>query len=263
PTYWLYTTLVLIVFLLKPSWVNRLQGNQVDVVASFFLIPSETLPLVIVGWSLVHEMYFYLVFFLILLLVPERRLAIALLSWSLGVVILNFHPDLNSPTVSVIRHPLTFEFIGGCFLAIHFHGHRAGMNSRLLRLLAATALICALSAYFVYERMTGLQFPEDPWRSIIFGIPSLLTVYCLTNLEREGCRVHSFLARLGDASYSIYLSHVLIMSAAGRVWQRVAADGVLDNLIMAPALLILALVGGMISHVFIERPLLVWSRQWV
>ena len=55
PTYWVYSFLVLGVFLIKPSWVNSSQGNQgnqVDVLASFLLLPSQISPLVMVGWTL-------------------------------------------------------------------------------------------------------------------------------------------------------------------------------------------------------------------
>ena len=65
PTYWVYSILVLIVFLLQPSWVNNSQGNQANILASFLLFPSQTLPLVMVGWTLIHEIYFYLVFILV------------------------------------------------------------------------------------------------------------------------------------------------------------------------------------------------------
>jgi len=54
PSYWVYSILVLIVFLVKPTWVNNSQGNQVDILSSFLLFPSHTLPLVMVGWTLIH-----------------------------------------------------------------------------------------------------------------------------------------------------------------------------------------------------------------
>ena len=40
PTYWVYSILVLMVFWFNPTLVNSSQGNQVDILASFLLIPS-------------------------------------------------------------------------------------------------------------------------------------------------------------------------------------------------------------------------------
>ena len=102
PTYWVYSILVLGVFLIKPSWVNSSQGNQVDILASFLLLPSQTLPLVMVGWTLIHEMYFYLVFSLILMLVPEKKILPAILLWGVTIVCLNLFLTSNTPVVKII-----------------------------------------------------------------------------------------------------------------------------------------------------------------
>ena len=73
PTYWFYFFLTLSVFLWKPSWVNTSLHEQADLLASFLLWPTASLPLVMVSWSLVNELWFYVVFTL-LLLFPERVL---------------------------------------------------------------------------------------------------------------------------------------------------------------------------------------------
>jgi exopolysaccharide production protein ExoZ len=53
PTYWFYFFLTLAVFLIKPDWVNASQGHQIQLIPSFFLLPSHQLPLVMVAWSLI------------------------------------------------------------------------------------------------------------------------------------------------------------------------------------------------------------------
>jgi peptidoglycan/LPS O-acetylase OafA/YrhL len=68
PTYWFYTFLILGVYLVKPTWVNSAQGSQIDILNSILLFPSDTLPIVMVGWTLIHEIYFYIVFSFILFL---------------------------------------------------------------------------------------------------------------------------------------------------------------------------------------------------
>ena len=62
---WIYFILVTAIFLVKPSWVNASQGNQIDLV-KFFLLPSNQLPIVMAAWSLIHELWFYLIFALLL-----------------------------------------------------------------------------------------------------------------------------------------------------------------------------------------------------
>ncbi len=64
---------MLAVYLVRPEFVNSNQGNQVNVIASYLLLPQRLLPLLAVGWSLIHEMYFYLGF-AVLTARPERLL---------------------------------------------------------------------------------------------------------------------------------------------------------------------------------------------
>lgn len=261
PTYWVYSILVLIVFLIRPSWVNNSQGNQVDILSSFLLLPSHTLPLVMVGWTLIHEMYFYLMFFVIFLLIPERHLTYAILLWGIGVVLLNLNSESSSPVIGIISHPLTLEFLGGCILASIYYKKEFKIKSSILLLLAGLSLFAAIYGYLSYNRATGQIAPLGWWRIVIFGMPALLMVYCLTNVERNGFVIHSSLIYIGDASYSLYLSHGLTLSAIGRVWSIFPSDDVLDNIIIMPFLVIPVLIVGFISYRMVEKPLLKLSRR--
>ena len=144
PTYWVYSVLVLIVFLLKPTWVNNSQGNQVNILSSFLLLPSQTLPLVMVGWTLIHEMYFYLVFFIIFLLISERHLVYAIFIWGICVALLNLNAESSSPALAIISHPLTFEFLGGCILASIYYKKEIKIKNSILLVLAGLSLLSAI-----------------------------------------------------------------------------------------------------------------------
>ena len=126
----MYSLLALAVFLVQPSWVNSTQGNQVNLLASFLLLPSDKLPLVQVGWTLIHEMYFYLAYFSIMLLLPERALASALAAWGAGVVLLNLTVSPGNPALALVSHPLTCDFLGGCLVAVMFSSPRHGSARR-------------------------------------------------------------------------------------------------------------------------------------
>ena len=86
PTYWAVSLPLLVVYLVKPGIVNASQGGQVNLLASFMLWPQTILPLLSVGWTLVHEMYFYLVFTVAVAVLPERWRAHLLVVWALLVV---------------------------------------------------------------------------------------------------------------------------------------------------------------------------------
>ncbi len=57
PLYWFYSVLVLFIFITHPSWVNQSEGGQVNILKSF-INSTKSLPLLLVGWTLIHEIYF-------------------------------------------------------------------------------------------------------------------------------------------------------------------------------------------------------------
>lgn len=262
PIYWIYSLIVLIVYLFKPTLVNSSQGNEVNLIASFLLLPSDRLPLVMVGWTLIHEIYFYLVYFVILLFVSEKHLINALLLWSAAIIGVNFSSELVTPLAILVFHPLTMEFIFGCFVAIHFFSKsKRTLRTDFLLLLAAFGFIMSICGHHLYHQYTSNIDPQGWWRILVFGLPATLIVFCFVNLEKNGLQLNSSLVGIGDASYSIYLSHILTLNAFGKIWSSFSTDSVFDNCIMIPVLILSAIIAGMLSYRYIEKPFLIYSRR--
>lgn len=259
PLYWVYTTLALIVFLIQPSWVNSSQGNQVDILASYLLLPDELLPLVQVGWTLIHEMYFYLVFFVILLLVPEKFMPVSMLVW--GAVIFVFGTSTGSPAYNLVFHPLTIEFLAGCILAWHYHNFASlKFNANGLVIIAGIGMVAAIIGFVAFTNQNGAA-PDGWWRLAIYGIPAVVIVASITHAERNGTTLPNFLIQSGNASYSIYLSHLFTINVVGRVWKFFSSDAIYDNLIVLPIVFLFALLVGFLSYKLVEIPLLMLSRK--
>lgn len=257
PLYWVYTTLVLMVFLINRSWVNG--GMEVDLLSSYLLLPQDSAPLLNVGWTLVHEMYFYIVFFLVLFL-PERFVGGYLLIWAIGILLLNLFFDFSSPFLKLVLNPLTYEFIGGGLLALFFRGAWGWMSSKILILTSFFLILLMLLGNEVFTEHYGEQ-PHGWWRLLVFGVPSLAIVFLLVKAGENGFRLPRWLISVGDASYSIYLSHVLVLSVLGRGWYTFATSGVGDNLIVLPVIVISSLIFGFISYHILEKPALRLSKK--
>lgn len=254
PTYWFYSALVLAIFLIEPAWVNSAQGNQINIVSSFLLWPESTLPLINVGWTLIHELYFYIVFFVLLFLVPEKKLGLALALWALTVVVVNLSVATTNPVYRLAVNPLTLEFIAGCFLAILFYKDHGWTNTCIL----------AAGSIIVVAVLTGLSHSETPagwWRVGIYGAPAAAILYCLVVAEREQVVLHKYLVKIGDSSYSIYLVHVLVLSAMGRALHALSANSILGNTVMMLILTLCVIASGLISYRIIERPLIKATRK--
>ncbi|HBE92444.1 MAG TPA: acyltransferase [Gammaproteobacteria bacterium] len=254
PTYWFYSLIVLAIFLYRPDIVNSSQGSNVNIISSFLLLPQDQLPLLSVGWTLIHEMYFYLVFAL-LLLFQEKRLLPLLLIWGILVAIL---PHENNAVLMLVTHPLTFEFIAGALIALLLQ--RRVIGGGWVAFAALPVWFLAYS-FYVYQ---GGELEPDGWpRVMLFGIPSVLAVYGVVAMEmKSGRQFTGWLKIIGDASYSIYLSHLLVISAMGRIWSTIWQQGLLDNGVAMMAILLMVLIVGIISYRFLERPLMRLTRRY-
>lgn len=186
PVYWLYSALVLIIFFIQPTWVNSAQDNQINILSSFLLWPEATLPLINVGWTLIHEMYFYIIFTAFLFFVPEKKLGLALSLWAITIIAVDLSIDTTSPVVKLISHPLTIEFIAGCFLAMLFR-QDTGLKTAIIIALGAAAIV------YLLVTINGSNVPQSWWRVGVYGVPSAAILYCLVVAERQGVVLGTYL----------------------------------------------------------------------
>lgn len=264
PPYWFYTTVVLIVSLLSPAMVNSSYLQQPSLLRSYLLIPDTVLPLLAVGWTLIHEMYFYLCFALLIFLIRRSRvqLPLWLLMWAVLIVVANGFVrayDLSTPVISVITHPLTLEFIVG-----------AGVGWILRKKVTAFPILvlCAgigglSSAVFLRFDEPALIHIRNLQDVILFGLPCALIVYGAVAIElKNGITAPSWLIELGNASYSTYLSHVLILSAIGRLFAAIPQHNTYLETAFVIVCIVSANIAGFLSHRLIERRAQMWFRNY-
>jgi exopolysaccharide production protein ExoZ len=93
---------------------------------------------------------------------------------------------------------------------------------------------------------------------VIWGLPAGLVVLGLAaraRTEGEPGPVRRGLIFMGDASYAVYLVHVLVIRVLGRVFE---AGGVLPGNAVVVLTIGASLAAGAAVHVGVERPLLRW-----
>jgi len=99
----------------------------------------------------------------------------------------------------------------------------------------------------------------DPsWRrrAVLYGIPALLILYGVVSAERQyGLSFPKPLLWIGDISYSIYLTHILVLASMGRLWAKVRQDGMLDNIAALLLMLTTVILAGALSYRFFEKPM--------
>jgi peptidoglycan/LPS O-acetylase OafA/YrhL len=262
PTYWFYYCLTAAVFLVRPGWVNATQGHQVDLLASFLLFPGIHLPLVMVAWSLIHELWFYLAF-AVLLQLHERMLPPMLLLWAAIVILANtLQPPLRTPGAAYIAlHPFTLEFISGALAALLLYRRSAPLQGWRTVLIPALIILppgIALVHHFNIVNSMGLL------RAATLGSLYGLLVYTAARLETfTGLQPPGVLVFFGNISYTLYLSHILVLSAIGRLWRGAspAPASLVDNAIVLPTMLLAVTGCGWLAYRLVERPALAFSHR--
>jgi len=260
PIFWFYFAVALAIFLYKPNLINALKGHQVHLVRSFFLIPSGSPNLIVQAWTLSHELTFYIVFCVLIMSIRERYVPICLGLWGSGIIALGlFHVSYDNVFLALILSPFNLEFIAGCCLYYIFRRRERRYNPGPGLLAASLLWIGALAFWAFYAHKSDtLWIDEHSWnRLALYGPFAFLFIWGLLELERREKLISaSSLEAVGDWSYSIYLSHLLLIAAIGRPIAHMLSASklgfVLAYLVIVPTVLLF----GFASYNWIERPLM-------
>lgn len=258
PIYWLITLAVYSVALVAPSLLQATSSDPVQLGKSLLFVPFQksnglVQPVLFVGWTLNYEMFFYALFAFGLMFRPLALGGAVVVGLLGALVITGLVARPEGPVASFYTRPILLEFAAGMALGTlgsRVKSQTAGGRAVLLVLclvgLAATAFV-------------PLVWPEAS-RVITQGIPSVLVVGSAVLLHQSGVqlagsgRVKRALLLLGNASYSLYLTHPFVTQAAQKLGKRLG----LSPLVVVPSMLVtLALVCavGILTHLLIERPL--------
>jgi exopolysaccharide production protein ExoZ len=216
PLYWLLTLMVAAACLIAPSLFRGVVLTPEHVVKSLFFIPdfypgmpTRIWPLLLPGWTLNYEMIFYVVFAVALLL--PRHLMIPFTGAVFATAVAaGFIFDFDSAVGKFYTEPYIMEFVAGMVIGhLWLHGR--------LKLPALPALAAIPVAIAGLIALTPFMTPQN--RLLVWGIPAVLIVTAGLSLDLRGASISSrFLRLMGDASYSIYLTHILTLGVLRTVW---------------------------------------------
>jgi exopolysaccharide production protein ExoZ len=196
PLYW---TATLLAFLLLLSGAKMFGGSvSIDLLfKSLLFIPAVNLdgglwPTLFLGWTLNYEMFFYVIF-AVLLLAPKHSQPILVGVILAGLVASGFVLKPDHPIAKFYTDALLVEFAAGVFL-----GKLFGMN---LQNTSVRTQIGGILVLIVALLLGALLFPR-----LFFAALAVFFLSLFLNLERKGAmpKIPLGLA-LGNASYSIYL----------------------------------------------------------
>lgn len=260
PPLWIINSLVLVVYIFEPKLVNSHGGERPNILASYLLLPQQGRPLVLVAWTLVFEMYFYLVFALGLMAGSARGLLGTLVLWAVAVGVLSSRTGSTNIYLAFVSNPLSFEFLIGAFIG--FLGRKT-----LPIWVGVTTLGAGLSIFnFLALRIAlGLASFPGGWPRVAMAIPLAAILLGLVIIERKrGTYTPPFLVRIGNASYAMYLWHIPILALFGvfvsKLFRGQPVSPVVHVTIVALAYL-LVIATGIAVFRFIEKPVITTLRR--
>ncbi|MCG7537354.1 acyltransferase [Pseudoalteromonas sp. OOF1S-7] len=255
PIFWFVCLLIVPVLLLKPEWVNSASPLPPSLFHSFLLIPHESAPLLMVAWTLEYEVFFYVLFAISLFFKNTIGFLITIFS---SLIIIGFVSEpFEDPILQVITSPLLMQFILGIFIAKLYLKTNSSINSK--RWLAVSITLFLLSAIILYLGSESFKVSDVNNRVARFTIPAVMIVIgflLFENFMDKKSRFQKSIIYFGDASYSIYLIHVLTLSAFIKVCNAIDLNEKIGLPLTIFVAFIACTISGCIMHTFIEKPMI-------
>ncbi|HEV2504451.1 MAG TPA: acyltransferase [Mesorhizobium sp.] len=242
PLYWIVMLAALGTYLWDRWFHVDLEAIGLSgMIVSFLILPQKPFPFWSPGWSLEHELLFYLIAGLV---APKLGLctlcAVMMVLGGVGfwVSFWDFHLFSDA------------QIYFGAGVGAYLY-RNAGFR---LAAIMATALLA-----IAYAHLYGfLDFPYQ-FRSLAFAFGYAALIVAFVGLERRGWKVPNAGVLIGSASYSLYLWHWLMIPVIGRVFWSVGGPVELWRWIFVFASIVVALL----SYALIEKPISSLAhRQW-
>ena len=251
PIYWVTITgFLLLMFLLHFS-----TGHQItflNLLGTYALLPNHEM-INGVSWSLSHEMYFYLLF--------------ALLIWSkkfiypiVGILVLSIVGLFFSSELSQTHRYIDFlfsrynlQFALGVGL-VFIPWQKMSIN----RTIALMGILLFSIIYFIFGHFGHPQFSSTQ-ADLIYGLITcgyILFSLFYESINPKGISPNNFFVHLGDASYVLYLIHLPILRVFHRVLNSMGNWTSLELNLLNWVFVVLVCFLSIGVHRWIEKPLL-------
>jgi peptidoglycan/LPS O-acetylase OafA/YrhL len=251
PFYWFCLLLTLAFW-----WLGLVPSVVPDVhmlVRSVLLFPSNYF-VIGVSWTLVYEMYFYLIFAASLSFARPLISLFGTTSAILGLYALHrFAP--GHALRNFFGNPIAAEFCFGLFLAYSLRRWPQFDSAAWLFWIPAAALLVIAP---LVAPSASTHFPPNPAR-LLWGIPALLIVSSFLSLKQSPTNSRRLMVLLGDASYAIYLTHPLTLIAYN--WLLKGSLANIPQWLVVPIVVSVCAGVGLFIHIYGERWLIAGSRH--
>jgi peptidoglycan/LPS O-acetylase OafA/YrhL len=253
PLYWLFTFLMLVALLVAPSHLQTTKVEFWHFLLSLLFIPYPhpvlglDRPFLFPGWVLNHFVFFYVLFGALLFLPTGRR--VLLVSAVLCTLMaLKFLFAGESNLLDFYGATVALDFVLGMIVAWLFLERQAP-------LVMIVAVFLTGASIFAAGVAEGVSDGSE--RALYWGVAGASLLFVCVFIEKQwGWPNWRFLSALGDASYSVFVSHLFALALVTSIMRELHIFPVLGITGTRIAFLGAAWTLGMLVYMAIERPLM-------
>lgn len=212
PTYWIWLTILVVMWIL--GFALRSHNYSIEkIFSSYTLLPysennsTAISPMLSQGWTLVYEMFYYYLFTFFIFLKLKNIKSIISIFISFFILFFLAKNQLlpNKSLDSLFSNGVMFFFPIG-MLIFHFQQKIMAVFSSVL---SKASILVALGGILLYISIRNTN--EYDVESNVLCSMLIFMAFFVYNIKTR------LLSIIGDASYSIYLSHTFIVMAYGIV----------------------------------------------
>lgn len=274
PIYWIYTLLALFFgFLIQNSNLQEGIGVQSPSFETFWksflfipyvntLLPIANVdgimayPALVVGWTLNYEIFFYILFAFCM----RFSLFKGLLTLS-GITVMLTVAHQFCPTTLVPLYfwtsPILWKFIIGTWIGYLF-SKNIRFNKIPFWLAALFCVIAFMGLFFLY---VDYAHTDNLFFNVSSGLLATFLTAGIALTKLEHATAPDWVIKIGDASYSTYLSHFFVVAMTFAPLYVFTNPSPLAGLLVGGVVFIFALYCGHMSYTKLELPLMNFFRQ--
>lgn len=252
----IYPTYLILSLPIIAFTIYKTHPEIVDILSNITLIPRFDLSFNrfnVVNWTLVFEMYFYMVMSISLML-SRDKIKVTIITTTLLLVFMVFSKNSGLAAFddlaikSLPSNYILIDFVMGMFAGLYFSLKSIKESNSSWRLISSV-IIFILSAWMLtnyHGQIDNIQ----AYRFLCSGIPAFIIILLISPYKSKG-KIFNKMKKIGDASYSIYLTHTTIRIIA---WK-------FESLTIRALFIIASIIFGYICHILIEKKLMKYFRR--
>lgn len=257
PLYWLLTAAKLAAIVAVPALALHTSVTSWNVLASFLFVPSYDAagmlkPVIAVGYTLSFEFAFYAVFTTALFLALDPLVVVAPAMVLLAILSVAHTSDW--PAFIMLADPIVLEFVFGVLLGYLFAGGRLQRVVPWWWVLpvGSIGLLCL-----------AIVPADGRWERVaIWGSAAAATLGAGIVAERWiGRFLPKLLVEIGEASYSMYLTHGFVLPLVGLAIERTGLRGSEFGAALIASCLIVSTIAALATYRHVEVPMTAWLRR--